>query len=115
MSRTDLIREFHKIKYEGLGYLKFNPINRFNSCGNEIQVCTTKFKGIGITERTFFPYNFMLDITSWYILDLILPIDYPIQDGHISDQYYTDEGYGVPEFSTLEYATKFIKQYKNNE
>lgn len=109
-----LYRNFHKRKYESLGYLKFKPVNRFMSAGNEIQVCCTKYKGIGITERTFFPYISFKGPITWYVLDLVLPMTISPPNGIMNDNYYTDEGFGMPEFDKLEDACNFIKQYIND-
>jgi hypothetical protein len=92
--------------------LTFKPLTRYMSAGNEIQVCTTKYKGIEITERSFFPYNPFKNPVFWYIVDLVLPIETTTKNGVISDEYYTAPGYGLPVFNTLDDATAFIANFR---
>ena len=98
---------------------EYTPLNRFMNCGNEIQVCGLLFPhNVHVTERTFFPWNFMKDPSTYWVLDLVLPIS--ITDkikefgGELSDCYYTDEGYGMPEFRNLEKAFEFNEYYNSN-
>lgn len=93
--------------------LIFEPLNRFTSHGDEIQVCKTTYKGIEIINRTLFPYNFMKDITDSYLPDYVLPMDTKLpNDGIMSDAFYTEEGFGVPIFYKLEHCLKFIDNFK---
>ncbi len=97
--------------------LVFEPQNRYPIKGNEIQIATTNYKGVLITERTFFPWNPFKNIVVTYIVDLVLPMDTVVENGEMDDAYYTDEGFGLPVFSEkggciLEEVLKFIDQYK---
>jgi len=89
--------------------LEFTPLHRYMSAGNEIQICKTNYLGIGITERTFFPYNIFKKPSYWYTVDLVLKTS---EYNCLSEDYYTQEGYGLPEFKTLEEACEFIINYK---
>jgi hypothetical protein len=94
--------------------LIFNPVTRYPQAGNEIQICETSYKGVHITERTFFPWNIFQNISVLYILDLVLPMETKVEGGEMSDVYYTDEGYGLPVFKDLDKATAFIDKYKSS-
>jgi hypothetical protein len=98
---------------------KYKPLNRFMSCGNEIQVCGLIFPHkVHVTERTFFPWNFMKSPSTYWVLDLILPNSVADKvkefEGELTDKYYTDEGYGMPEFTDLEKAYQFNEYYNEN-
>lgn len=89
----------------------FEPVSRHMSGGNEIQHAKTSWRGIEIHERTFFPWSPFKEAKTWYIVDLIFPMDaMPC----ITDAYYTDEGFGVPEVDTLEEAVAIIDNFKNS-
>lgn len=92
--------------------LVFNPETRHMSAGNEIQHCGTEYKGIKITEVTYFPFNIFINISTWYIVDLVLPMDTKVENGEMRDCYYTDEGYGLPVFDKLEDVIVFINKFK---
>ena len=95
--------------------LKFEPVNRFMQCGNEIQICKTSYLGIEIFWHTFFPYNIFKNPIDTFSCDLLLPIDTVIEGGKIEKEgYYIDEDspFGVPETSTLEAIIKVIQNYK---
>ncbi len=92
--------------------LEFEPIANYFSHGNQIQKCETKVQGIEILWTTFFPYNIFKDPADWFLVNLILPMDTVVIDGRLNPNYYTDEGFGMPEFDTLETAVNFIEQYQ---
>jgi hypothetical protein len=94
--------------------LRFEPIVRFNSCGNDIQRCGTKFNNVAITWETFFPFNIFSEPKDLFIVDLIVPIDCETPNGTISQNYYTEDGFGVPIFTTLEDSILFIYNYTKN-
>ncbi len=89
--------------------LIFEPINRHMSCGNEIQLAKTNYRSIEIHERTFFPFNIFKETVVCYMVDLVFPIG---TMDCLTDVYYTDEGFGVPEVSTLEEAIAIIDKFK---
>jgi hypothetical protein len=94
----------------------FEPIKEWTSCGNRYQLCKTNIEGIKVTERTFFPWNFLKEPVQWYIVDLVLPMDTVVPNGDMCGDYYTDEGYGLPQFlSNLEFAFDFIMNYKKTQ
>jgi hypothetical protein len=95
---------------------EYTPLNRFMSCGTEIQVSSLMFpNNTRIIERTFFPWNIFKSSTTFWVLDLVLPVgmtdDVKKFDGVLSDNYYTDEGYGMPEFTNLNQAFDFNEHY----
>lgn len=92
--------------------LIFNPIHRFFKSGNEIHIVSTIYMGVSITHRTYFPYNVLKDPIDLFLVDIILPIDYKLEKGSINDGYYTEIGYGYPEFNSLLESMSFIKNYK---
>ncbi|HII95371.1 MAG TPA: hypothetical protein HA367_06530 [Candidatus Methanofastidiosum sp.] len=94
--------------------LIFEPLVRFMSKGNEIQRCTTMYKNIGICWETFFPHNIFKDPIDRFTVDLVLPIGTTLHEsGYMNPNYYTDEGFGMPEFKTLDNAIEFIDSYCN--
>jgi len=92
--------------------LIFEPIVCYTSGGNQTQVCSTTYKNIGITWRTYFPWSIFKEPTDSFVADLILPMDTIVENGNMSDAYYTEEGYGLPQFKTLEDTIKFIDNYE---
>lgn len=100
-------------KKSRINRLVFEPINRFFNAGNETHVVKTKVLGIEIIWYTYFPWNIFKDPTDTFVVDLTLPLDYPIKNGKISENYYTDSGYGLPVFNTIEDSYDFIKNYRN--
>ena len=90
----------------------FEPVSRNFSGGNENQHAKTLYKGVEIHERTFFPWNFMKPSLTWYIVDLIFPIG---TMECLTDKYYTEEGFGVPEVDTLEEAIAIIDNFKSGK
>lgn len=89
--------------------LIFEPISQRMSNGNEIQHAKTVYKGVEIHERTFFPFNIFKEPKVWYIVDLIFPME---AMSCITDKYYCEEGFGVPEVDTLEEAVAIIDKFK---
>lgn len=89
--------------------LEFEPVARCTTGGDEMQVARTFYKGIEIVERTFFPWNPFKKTSVHYMVDLVLPMG---TLDCLSDVYYTDEGYGVPEVKTLEEAISIIDNFK---
>ena len=96
-------------------YLTFEPRNRYSSCGNEIQVCEAMYLNTAISMTTFFPFNVFRDPIDTFTVDLIVPADMKIEDGEVNTDLYTDEGYGYPEFKTIENAIIFIYGYKKKK
>ena len=99
---------------------EYTPLNRFFSCGNEIQVCGLIFpNNIHVTERTFFPWNVFKNVTTYWVLDIVLPNKFKDKinefGGELSDCYYTEEGYGMPEFKELEKAFDFNEWYHSEQ
>jgi hypothetical protein len=95
---------------------EYTQLNKFMSCGNEIQVCSLPLpNNTKVIERTFIPYNIFKNITYYYVVDLVLPVSMTEKvvefNGRMADEYYTDEGYGMPEFKELEDAFKFNQYY----
>lgn len=87
----------------------WEPITRFMSAGNETQLCGSKYKGVNITWRIYFPWNIFKDPKNWFELDLILPMKTgPFMD----DRFYTEEGFGCPIFDTIEEAVAFIDEHQ---
>ena len=89
--------------------LIFEPVTRTTSAGNEMQVAKTAYKGIEIIERTFFPWNPFKQISVHYMVDLVFPIG---TLKCLSEDFYTEEGYGVPVVDTLEEAIVIIDNFK---
>lgn len=96
-----------KTTEEILENVEFEPVSRFQSHGNEIQICKFSYKELDVYERTFIPYNILKHIVTTYSIDLILPIGENVPQG-----YYSEEGYGYPEFKEIEDAIKWIDNYK---
>ena len=100
---------------EIISYLTFVPRKRFSDRGNEIQVCEAMYLNTAISMRTFFPFNVFSDPIDTFTVDLIVPADMKIEDGEVNTDLYTDEGYGYPEFKTIENAIIFIYGYKKKK
>ena len=92
--------------------LEFESLHNYFSCGNEIQVCGSNYKGINITWRTFFPWNIFKEPSDIFWLDLVLPLNTVIENGWM-DSIYDPEGYGSPHFKQLEHAIEFINKYND--
>ena len=88
-----------------------HPEHRFTQSGNEIQIHTVDMLGIRVVNRTFFPYDVFKNISETYVPDIILTIDVEVPNGRISTCYYTEEGYGMPEFDNEEQSKRSIKVY----
>lgn len=93
--------------------LEFEPVNRFWSAGNEIQRCKTIHNGIEILWETYFPFNIFKSPIDTFTPDIILPMSTKVINGVLNDAYYTDEGYGMVDFKTLEDAIQFINDFKS--
>ena len=98
------------------------PIKKYMQHGNEIQLCRITFPhSVILTERTFFPYFFLNPVMVIYIMDLVLPIMSECHDkvkefgGDLITGYYTADGFGMPEFNSLEEAWKFNEWYHERE
>lgn len=89
--------------------LIFEPVAKTTSGGNEMQVAKTIYKGIDVIERTFFPWNIFKKTSVHYMVDLVLPIG---TIKCLSEDFYTEEGYGVPVVNTLEEAIAIIDNFK---
>lgn len=89
--------------------LEFEPLSRHMSCGNEVQLAKTVYKGVEILERTYFPWNPLKDSTVFYTVDLVFPIG---TMDCLADWMYTEEGFGVPHVDTLEKAIEIIDNFK---
>ena len=76
--------------------------------GNQMQVASTKHKNVQIIERTFFPWNVFKKSSVHYMVDLVLPMG---TEPCLSEDYYTDEGFGVPVVDTLEEAVILAEKY----
>jgi hypothetical protein len=94
-------------------YLTFEPRNRFSDRGNEIQICEAIYLNTTISMRTFFPWNIFKDPTDTFTVDLIVPITEIVEKGRINVDLYTDEGFGYPEFTTIEDTIIYIKHKKD--
>lgn len=88
--------------------LEFEPVIAFSKCGNQIQRCRTKYKGIYIQWETFFHWNIFKDPTDSFLVDRIVKSDSLIKNGFVNENYYTAEGYGFPQFEKLEDAILYI-------
>lgn len=88
--------------------LEFKPLVRFFKFGNEIQRCETKYKGVGIMQETYFPYNFLKEPTDSFMVDRIVKVDSKIPNAEICENFYTEQDYGYPVFKTLENAIEYI-------
>jgi hypothetical protein len=97
---------------EEINKLVFRPETRHMSAGNEIQHCSTEYLNVGVTCVTYFPFNILINIYTWYIVDLVLPMDTKVEKGKMSACYYTDAGYGLPVFDELEDVIAFINKFK---
>ena len=95
---------------QNIDNLIFEPLHRSFQGGNELQVCKTNYNGVDIIERTYFPWNIFKKPTTWYSVDLIFPMG---TMECLTDKFYTDEGYGMPEVSTLEEAVAIIDNFKD--
>lgn len=98
------------------------PVNKYMQHGNEIQICKVSFPyEVTLTERTFFPFFFLNPVVVIYIMDLVLPLMSECHDkikefgGDLETCYYTEDGYGMPEFNNLEDAWKFNEWYHNKK
>jgi hypothetical protein len=89
--------------------LIFEPVTRTPQSGNEMQVAKTIYKGIEIIERTFFPWSPFERISVHYMVDLVFPIG---TLDCLSEDFYTEEGYGVPVINTIEEAMVIIDNFK---
>jgi hypothetical protein len=94
-------------------YLTFEPKNRFTSRGDDIQICETTYLNVRISNMTIFPRNIFRDPFEIYTVDLIVPADTNVENGTINIYMYTNEGFGYPEFKTIEDAILFINTFKN--
>ena len=101
---------------------EYEQLNRFTNAGDETQVCRLTFPdGNTVTERTWIPYCFGKQIQVKYIVDLVLPVMSECEDkvielkGKLSDAYYTEIGFGMPEFDKLENAFAFAEWYSLNK
>lgn len=92
--------------------LTWTPRARCVTAGNETQLAAATFMSVEITERTHFPFNIFKQISVLYIVDLVLPMDTPVEFGEMSDVFYTSEGYGLPVFKEIEHALAFIRNYR---
>jgi len=88
--------------------LIFEPVISYFSYGNETQICRTTYKGVIITWRTFFPFNIFKDPTDYFIVDRIIPNTCVVNNGVINENCYTEDGFGLPEFKTLEDAIAYL-------
>ena len=96
------------------------PLESFTQHGNNIQLCEVFFPNRKLCERTFFPYFFLNPPTVSYTIDLVIPENSEVSEkvvefGGVLKNYYTDEGYGIPEFYELENAWKFNEWYTKKE
>ena len=91
----------------------FEPIVQFKQAGNEIQRCKTTYKNIDILWDTYFPWDIFKDPIDTFTVGLILPMDTVLINGVMNPNYYTEEGFGQPDFKELEDAFNFINTYKN--
>lgn len=99
--------------------IEYTPLYRSHQGGNEIQVVKFDFpNNTEVIERTYFPWNIFKNPTTWWCVDLVLPMSFePLVKefgGILTDKYYTADGYGMPEFTDLEQAFNFHQQYLNN-
>lgn len=92
--------------------LEFHPLIRFFKCGTEIQRCETTYKNTNIMWETIFPWNIFKDPIDTFMVDRIVKSSEIIKDAAINENYYTAEGYGYPEFKTLEDAINYIDSIK---
>lgn len=95
---------------------EYTQLNNFMSCGTNIQVSGLMFPyNVHVTERTYFWWNFLKDSTTHWVLDLVIPETEKktIEDfgGTFATQYYTDDGYGMPQFDDLEKAFNYNEHY----
>lgn len=90
--------------------LIFEPLSRNFSCGNETQTAITTYNNVNIVEYTYFPWSIFKNVNTWYVVDLILPIG---TLDSLSDNYYCEEGFGVPEVKTIEEAIEIVENFKD--
>ena len=103
-------------------HLVFEPVNRFRSCGNEIQICRTSYQGIEITERSFFPWNPLKKSSFVYVPDLLIAEQDQLadfcrqraEDYSLSDHYYTEPGFFLAECKTMEACLDLIEYFKSS-
>lgn len=93
--------------------LEFKPYTRYSSCGNDIQICVSEYKGVHITWRTVFWWNIFQDPSDTISIGLVLPLSTEVPNGRM-EQIYEPEGFGSPHFSSLEPAIEFINSYSAN-
>ena len=92
--------------------LIFEPVTRFMNAGNETQRCKTAYKGITIYWDTYFPWNIFKDPINIFTPDLVLPMKTVLKNGTMNPNYYTSDGYGMPDFQTLGDCIDFIENFK---
>lgn len=98
--------------------VKYTPLHRWNKCGNETQTAMLILpNGTAIIEYTYIPWSIFESITTWYVMDIILPMEYEHVkqfNGNMSANYYTADGYGLPVFDRIEDLYNFNEFYKNS-
>lgn len=92
--------------------LIFEPIISFCAGGKEIQRCSANYKGINIMWETAFPFNFFKKLYNHFVLDIIVKKDNKIKNGNVNCNYYTESGFGYPDFENLEDAINYIDSLK---
>lgn len=93
--------------------LVLKPEHDFYQGGNNIQIVTTSYRGVGICWKTIFWWNIFKDPSDTISIDYVLPDTTEVENGWI-EEFYCPEGYGHPCFRTLEHAVEFIINYKNH-
>lgn len=98
--------------------VKYIPLHRWNTFGSETQTAELILPNrVSVIEYTHIPWSIFKTMDIWYVMDLILPADYPnvtLFNGEMTYDYYTDEGYGLPTFKNLDDLYRFNEFYKNS-
>jgi hypothetical protein len=92
--------------------LEFEPQHRQTFGGNELQIATTSYKNVLITERTYIPYNWFKQIRVTFLVDHVIAENTVLKNGIINYNCYTEDGFGIPQFNELEHAIEYIDTIK---
>jgi hypothetical protein len=92
--------------------LVFKPEHKCLSGGDQLQICTTTYNNVNIYWFTKFYWNIFKAPLNIITVDLLLPINTVLKDGRMEEGYCAD-GFGYPEFNTLEKAINFIDTFNN--
>lgn len=88
--------------------LEFEPLANFYKGGRNVQICTTLYKNHNVQWKTISPFSPFKNSYDVVVVERIVPINSVIKNASISDVYYTEDGYGMPEFKNIDDALDYI-------